>query len=312
MLRRCLFLVLAVLLCAAGMAQAEKENAPRPLPVSATAQPILFKGKVTCSLTRSADLTHYAVISQVLAKAGQEVKAGQVLAKYWLTQPDVSRMQAMLSRVGVTRLELQLRRAVKELKDHEIRLAEATRMVKQKLAPKATLEQAQAERDLASGQVKLLEMELAEAKKSLRNHQEEVAEWTGHQAPLGRLPEVCAITAPIAGHVIWVNGNLRPQALVPPPSAGGQSSFLVGVLNPMVIKAKVHEMEAMRLKVGDKAEVQVDSVPGRTFPATVSRLAWSPDTLDPVEASYYQVELSLPNDDYVLKNGLKCRVTISQ
>jgi multidrug resistance efflux pump len=248
----------------------------------------------------------------VLVKAGQPVKTGQVLAKFRLTRPDVSRLQAMLSKVGIQRLQLKLEGALKDLKDLDVKLAEAKRMVRQKLAPQATLEQAQAERDLGAGQIHLLNLELVEAKKTLHNRALEVAEWTGHQAPLGRLPEICAITAPISGHIIWVNGNLRPNALVPPPSAGGQASFLVGVMNPMVIKAKVHEMEAMRLKVGDKAQVQVDSLPGRSLPAKVSRLDWSPDTLDPVEASYYQVELALPNDELLLKNGLKCRVTISQ
>lgn len=309
-MRRFLCLILAVVFSAAGAALAQKEDGPQPLPIAA--QTIMFKGKVFCSLTRSADLTHYAVITEVLVEAGQAVKAGQVLAKFTLTKPDISRMQAMLSQVGIHRLNLQLHRAVKELQDRDIKLAEAQRMVKQKLAPKATLDQAQAERDLSNGQVKLLQLELTEAKKALYNHQQEVAEWTGRQDPLGQLPKICAITAPISGHVIWVNGSLRPKALMPPTSVAGQSAFLVGVMNPMIVRAKVHEMEAMRLKVGDKAQVQVDSVPGRTFPATVSRLAWSPDTLDPVEASYYQVELAMPNDENILKNGLKCRVTISQ
>jgi len=66
----------------------------------------------------------------------------------------------------------------------------------------------------------------------------------------------------------------------------------------------------MKIKVGDRAEVTLASLPGRKFPAVVSRISWSPITSKIDQPSYYEVELKVPNPDLSLREGLKVRIVI--
>jgi hypothetical protein len=78
----------------------------------------------------------------------------------------------------------------------------------------------------------------------------------------------------------------------------------------MIVRAQVHELEAMRLQLGDPAEVQVVSLPGKKFPARVSRVSWSSLTTAPDQPSFFEVEFSLPNPDRILKDGLKVQILV--
>jgi hypothetical protein len=87
-------------------------------------------------------------------------------------------------------------------------------------------------------------------------------------------------------------------------------------MDPMLIRAQVYELEALQLNLGEAAEVTVESLPGRNFEAQVSRVSWAP-VPPPVwvpagqeQPSYYEVELTVPNPDLVLKEGLKGRITL--
>jgi hypothetical protein len=72
----------------------------------------------------------------------------------------------------------------------------------------------------------------------------------------------------------------------------------------MVIRAQVHEIEAMRIGLGDEADFSLESIPDRTLRAKISRISWT--SLTPMESpSYYEVELEVPNHDYVLREGLR-------
>ena len=78
----------------------------------------------------------------------------------------------------------------------------------------------------------------------------------------------------------------------------------------MVVRAQAFEIEALQIKVGDPAEVTLDSLPGRKFQAEVSRISWSSITTGADQPAYYEVELRVPNPDLALKEGLKARIVI--
>ena len=69
------------------------------------------------------------------------------------------------------------------------------------------------------------------------------------------------MSAPLDGYVVWVNPDIRVGAELKPE----EPAFLIGNLDTMIIKAQVHELEAMRLQLGDQAEVQVVSLPDKKF-----------------------------------------------
>ena len=113
--------------------------------------------------------------------------------------------------------------------------------------------------------------------------------------------EDASLTAPIAGQVVSIQSDLREGLELP----AGTPAFIIGVMDPMVIRTQIHESDIVNVGLDDKAEVIMESVANRTFEATVSRFSLTP--LDPVVAdpSYYDIELSIPNSDYVLKEGYK-------
>jgi multidrug resistance efflux pump len=110
----------------------------------------------------------------------------------------------------------------------------------------------------------------------------------------------------VDGYVLWINPDLRKGVKLNRDT----DLFQVGILDPIVIRAQVHEIEAVRLKLGDKAKVTFDSMPGKEFTATVSRIPWAPLPTSLQQPSYYEIELTLPNPDMSLKEGLKGTVTI--
>ena len=109
------------------------------------------------------------------------------------------------------------------------------------------------------------------------------------------------LAAPIAGHLLWVSPGLRPDGHI----AAGAPAFVVGQLDPLLIRAQVHEEEALRLAPGDPATVHPESLPGERFPAQVSRVAWTPLSLDPLQPSFYEVELTMTNPNARLREGMR-------
>ena len=93
---------------------------------------------------------------------------------------------------------------------------------------------------------------------------------------------------------------------------GGTPVMMIGVMDPMLLRAQVFEIEAQKLKVGDEAELTLESLPGRKFTARVSRLPWAPPVLSLEHPTYYDVEFKVANPDLVLKEGMKATVEVRQ
>ena len=118
---------------------------------------------------------------------------------------------------------------------------------------------------------------------------------------LGNSPAEGVIVAPISGHVVWVNPELRVGAEL----EAGSQAFVLGVMDPMLLRANIYEEEALRLAVGDRGTMYPESLPWKTFRAQVSRIAWTPLSLDPLQPSYYEVEFTVPNQELLLREGLR-------
>ena len=113
--------------------------------------------------------------------------------------------------------------------------------------------------------------------------------------------EDASITSPIAGQVVSIQSDLRVGLEL----GAGAPTFVIGVMDPMVIHAQIHESDIVNVKVGEKAEVTMESVPDRTFEATVSRFSLAPLAPGVADPSYYDIEFTVPNSDHVLKEGFR-------
>uniref|UniRef100_A0A7C4ELR6 HlyD family efflux transporter periplasmic adaptor subunit n=1 Tax=Fundidesulfovibrio putealis TaxID=270496 RepID=A0A7C4ELR6_9BACT len=304
---RALALALALTLCAgAAAAQAPAPAPAKPAEPSPLAQEITFSGKLYSPVKLSVSVPYQALIKSMSAAIGQKVKKDEVLLNYEITLETRMNEKRALSPSAVKDLEHQLAAAGKDLDRLRMRRKELEVMEKQNMATSQALALNSQEMQVVEKQRAALQERLNLEKELLEQRLDLARERFGSKANYGQLPEDGIVKAPMDGYVLWINPDLRKGVKLAP----GAELFQVGTLDPILIRAQVHEIEALRLKLGDQASVVFDSIPGKTFTATVSRIPWAPLPSTLQQPSYYEIELTLPNADYTLKEGLKGLVTI--
>jgi multidrug resistance efflux pump len=183
---------------------------------------------------------------------------------------------------------------------------ELTQLVQKKLAPPQSLAQVNEELQFLVREKATLQERLKKDRQLAQQDQEVLSSLVGTSLKPGQIPREVSLKAPISGYVIWVNPEMREGAELPHlPGA-----FQVGVMDPMILRAQAFEIEALQVKIGQPAEVTLDALPGRKFQAKVSRISWSSITTGPDQPAYYEVELTIPNPDLDLKEGLKARIVL--
>lgn len=294
---------LGLALASAGAEEAPSKPAPPPEP---QATEIIFAGKVFCSLKRPVLLDFPGLIKTLRVQAGQQVKAGEVLARYRLSPEARLELQRRLSPPQIKDLEVKLAAVEKNLAELESKRRSIKQLKQEKLASDQSLQQIQREVGLLAKQRRAVQQSLRLERQLAKEDRDFLTSKLGKSLKPGHLPQEAALVAPISGYVIWVDPALRDGAEL---KAKGPV-LQVGLMDPMIIRARVHEIEAMQLKLGDRAEVTIGSLPGRTFEALVSRLPWASAVSAPEEPSYYDVEFSVANPDLLLKEGLKARLVL--
>ncbi|WP_243362327.1 efflux RND transporter periplasmic adaptor subunit [Fundidesulfovibrio terrae] len=306
----CLTLALALLPCAAhAQNQAQAPAAPqqaKPVDPSPLAQEIIFAGKLYSPLKLSVTLPYTSQIMSMPVAIGQKVKKDDVLATFEIPLETRMSEKRTLSLASVKDLEHQLATTARDIDKLRVKRKELEVMEKQNMATSQALAQNAQEIDVLEKQRVAQQEKLAVEKEQAQQRLDLARDRFGPKANFGSLPSEGIIKAPVDGYVLWINPELRKGVKL----ARETELFQVGVLDPILIRAQVHEIEALRLKLGDQAKVVFDSIPGKEFTATVSRIPWAPLPTALQQPSYYEIELTLPNADYALKEGLKAQVTI--
>jgi multidrug efflux pump subunit AcrA (membrane-fusion protein) len=298
--------ILVVISCLETGYAAEKAVTPAPpTPLSADAE-IIFNGKLFCSLKRRVDLPFKGIITSLRVHSGQRVEAGETLATYQLAPEALMAIQQRLSPPQLSELTNKLTEVDRGLVPLKSKQRELSHLVQGKLAPSQSLAQANRELELMEKQKATLQGRLQNDRQLAQQDREVLSQLLGSSLKSGQVPREVALKSPIDGYVIWVNPEVRDGADLPPMPA----AFQVGVMDPMVARAQAFEIEALQIKVGDRAEVTLDSLPGRKFQGEVSRISWSSITTGVEQPAYYEVELQVPNPDLALKEGLKARIAI--
>jgi multidrug efflux pump subunit AcrA (membrane-fusion protein) len=298
-----LFLVLGAV--EAGYAVEQVYPPPSP-PRSAKSSEIVFNGKLFCSLKRLVNLPFKGTITSLRVTTGQRVKAGEILATYKLAPEAVLAIQQRLFPPQISETEAKLADLNQNLVPLKSKHRELTHLTQNELAPAQSLSQSNQELKFMEEQRATLESRLQKEQSQAQQDREVLSTLLGTSLKSGQVPHKVSLKAPISGYVVQVNPQVRVGAELPPlPGA-----FQVGVMNPMVVRGQAFEIEAMKIKVGDRAEVSLPAVPGQKFSAVVSRISWSPITNKIDQPSYYEVELKVPNPDLTLREGLKVRIVI--
>jgi RND family efflux transporter MFP subunit len=87
--------------------------------------------------------------------------------------------------------------------------------------------------------------------------------------------------------------------------AAGQTVLTIaGESKGWLLRAALADRDALRLALGDAAELRIDALPGRRLPARVSRIAGAADA----DTGTIEVEFSIEAGDAPLRSGLIARI----
>jgi multidrug efflux pump subunit AcrA (membrane-fusion protein) len=286
----------------AGEAPVTQATAP---PASGDSE-IIFNGKLFCSLKRRIDMPFKGIITSLRAYSGQRVAAGEILATYRLAPESLMAIQQRLSSPQLAEIETKLAEVQRNMVPLTSKQRELTQLVQKKLAPSQSLAQVNEELQFLERERAALQDRLKNDRQLAQQDQAVLINLLGTAVKSGQIPREVSLKAPISGYVIGVNPEMRESAELPPLPA----AFQVGVMDPMLLRAQAFEIEALQVRVGQPAQVTLDALPGRKFQAKVSRISWSSITVGPDQPAYYEVELTVPNPDLDLKEGLKARIVV--
>lgn len=284
----------------------KEEKAAAPTEIAPKASEVAFIGKFTCPLKRMVVLPFQGIIISLKVHAGQRVKAGEVLARYSLTPEASMQLRRRLFPPHIKDLQVRLAEMERALSLAAAKRREVEELAAKNMASRQALAQAKKNWRLLAEQKQATQSQLRQEQNIISEQIQALREQMGNSLRAGHVPKEGALKSPIDGYVLFVHPNLRKSAELP----GKTIAFQVGVMDPMVVKAQVHEMESLKVAVGDQAEILPESLPGRKFEARVSRLSWVPMKPGLEQPTYYEAEFQVPNPDLILKEGMKVRIVL--
>jgi membrane fusion protein, multidrug efflux system len=275
---------LLLALAAAAAACATKDDPAarqRPAPLVAVAHPrvrdveVAVRAPVDLRPLLTADIGSRTLgyLDAVLVDRGDRVKRGQVVA---LVRPSdlPDQLAAARAAAAQSRASAQLARANQE---RAALLAPSGRISRQELQQsEAALAAAEAQEASARAQVAALATRLGEMR----------------------------ITAPLDG-VISAR-RLDPGALVGPSSGNTGPILTVDQVESLRCFVTVNERDALSVRLGQQARIDLDAAPGRPYLGKVVRIAPS---LDPLTRTL-EAEVQIPNGSGELRPGMYGRAAI--
>lgn len=278
--------VVAAYKAAAGAAQSQGQD------LGAPGAP--FTGKMT--------------VTKLLTGIGQKVDVDQRLLEFTYPPEGLIAERGKLGQPAVTALEAQWEGTRSQANQAAAALDEAKELQERGIASD------QAVKDIAQAlQVAQLKEQVLADKVRLARDAAEAAVISaqkkfGKNVDKGLLTGRSWIVSPVAGTVLWINPDLTPAMVLDKPTR----LFTVGSLDPILVRAWVYESQAVKLRVGDKAQISFESLAGKTFPAAVSRISMTALFLgpDPQLPSLFETDFTVSNPDLLLKEGMRGTIKV--
>lgn len=277
-----------------------------PLDAGAEDGTTILTGKVIPTVSRSIPMPFNAVVDKLLARPGEAVEDGSPLLQYHLQEEAARILQREVTNgAGTEDLKGQILQMEREMGTLSAERNKTKQLVSSGLGSRQALNRLENSVSSLRNRIELLRTTI---KKNELNYGLRLKELEGYfGAPLGEgqtLPETLTLTSPIKGYVLSVMPALNPGQLI----SAGTSPVQVGQLNPVLIQIPVYEAEISSIKVGDAARVQIPSLNDREFKGIVNEISWISNDMHLESPSYYNVEVTVPNPDLLLKPGFKAIV----
>lgn len=284
----------AGLLCLAGGVVAEE-------PARDT---IDLRGEFFCSVERQLAPPFGGTVTDLAVKVGQAVQEGEVLIRYELDAPGQADWNEAMSPAALSGAEAELTAAAAEADLAQAAVRDAEEMAGQQLISAQQLEKTRRQAAVARARLKAARGQADLARLQLESRQARLAELAAPDDAADRDGRSRALRSPLDGVVVYLSGGLQPGAAL----AAGTPVAAIGVMDPMILRAHVHELEAVKLQVGATAAIQPLALPGVSLQGTVSRIAWAPVPHHLSEPSYYEMEMIVPNADHAIRQGYKADI----
>jgi len=219
-------------------------------------------------------------VSKVFVDAGDNVRKGQPLLK--LDPVDYERQ--------VAKAETDVASARNALDFSELTLRRRQQALKERGVAQIDLDTAQS--DVRSKKVMLRQAEVA------------------YQAASDQL-RYTRVVAPMDGTV--TERGIQPGEVVTPgvqATFDGKALLTVSDLSTLLVKAELNQIDVAKVKVGQKATVTVDALPGKSYAATITKIAPASITPKDKQVDVFPVEATLATADSAVKPGMTADLRI--
>lgn len=267
----------------------------------AVSEPLLVEGRFSCSVRRPVLFPFGGVVDELTCKVGQAVTNGQPLVRYRLFPDAAQQLCRRLNPPQVADLELQQMQAENRLAQVGRQLAESRRLVEQQLSSPAQVEALERESAALERQADTLKARVLTERRLAEEDAAMLTRLLATPLPSDATPSQVRLTSPIDGWLIAIEPQVAPGAEVTQFTPAVQ----VGVMDPMILRAQVHEREAVRLQPGDTARITANSLPGQNFTGTLRQVSWAPVVRGLDEPAYFEIEVVVANPDLSLKDGFQ-------
>nr|WP_231565284.1 efflux RND transporter periplasmic adaptor subunit [Sphingomonas sp. Ant H11] len=298
-----ILLLLALKSCLAG--SAKPEYATETVARGALSVSVSATGKLAPTNQVQVGSELSGLVTKVVVDVNDRVTQGQPLA---LVDPSrfqdaVNQSQAALNAAQATVAQNQatLAQSVAQL----ARLQEVSRLSGGRVPAKTELEQGLADRDRAIANVKAAEANVVSARATLSSNATQLLK--------------TVIRSPVNGVVLA--RQIEPGQTVAASFSTPTLFVIAQDLSAMKLQVAIDEADVGSVKQGQKATFTVDAFPGKTFPATITRVdlgsnlsaqtsTTSSTTTTTGQVVSYSATLSVANGDLQLRPGMTATADI--
>jgi HlyD family secretion protein len=234
-------------------------------------------------------------IKAIHVKDGQDVKAGDLLVtidQERLRQGQIQARAALeAARQDASRLEAAMRRAVDSFPRYET-------LRRDGLMSDEDFRQQKLTRDSAVLAFGAAKANVAQSEANLKGMEDGLSKAT--------------LRAPIDGKVTSLKAEKGETAIPGMSNLPGATLMIISDMSEMQAEIKVNESEVVRTKVGQTAQVTVESLPGKVFQGSVIEVATGTDKTG-TDANLYKVKVVLAGKREDLDNlrpGMSARAVI--
>ncbi len=273
------------------------------------AETTILTGKVNTTVTRFPNVHFNGIVDKVLVQPGEHVTSGQPIFRYVLQDEARRALQREVNQGANTEsMEAQILDLSRQLSQARAQYNKARSLAASGLGSSQASERLQFEVKSLEDRIELLKQSIKKAQDNFDIRMKELSGYFETEITEGTtLPEHLYLKSPIDGYVLSVDPNMNPGAIF----GAGATPVSIGQMDPMLIQVPVYESEVSFLKVGDTATVEIPSLNNKSFTAHIIKIAWASNQMGVAEASYFNVELSVPNPNLELKPGFKAVVRFS-